>query len=198
MELISIFPTTIGYYNNQQFSNAVLPIAEEILKGREKNYLNHTNTYRDSEVSDYLNKHKFITDFIYSISHEYTKQTGWILPKETSIGCFVSNMEKGDNMISHLHPRSILSGICYLKVNQDSSPIFFQDSRDQRLFTGMVSEGEMDENKYTPYNTTEYGIRPKNGDILVWESWIRHSVKTNKSDYRTTLVWNLSTKQEWN
>lgn len=194
MDIIKMFPTLIGYHNNKEFTNAVLPIAEQLLQNKEKNYLNHINSYDDQNIKNYLSNIKFITDYINLISYEYIKQIGWVIEDKPELMLFVSDMKKGHYMHSHIHPRSILSGICYLKVNQDSAPIVFEDSRDVRSFNGMISEGEIDVSKYNDYNQREYAFKPKNGDIFIWESWMRHVVKENKSDYRKTLVWNLHKK----
>jgi len=44
--------------------------------------------------------------------------------------------------------------------------------------------------KHIDYRTTkEY--YPKNGDILIWESWLPHSVPPNQSNKRETLIFNL-------
>jgi hypothetical protein len=195
MDIIKMFPTIVGSHNNKKFTDDVLPIVNKILKNREKNYLEHTNTYNDQKINEYLNGIKFITDYINFISYEYTKQIGYVVQHETELMLFTSDMKHGEYMHSHTHPNSILSGICYLDVTEKSAPIIFEDSRDIRSFNGMASAGDIDPSKYTEYNNREISFHPKNGDILIWESWMRHVVRNNTSDHRKTLVWNFSIKQ---
>jgi len=191
-----MFPTLVGYHNNTKFTNDVLPIANKILDGRDKNYLGHVNTYNDQEINQRLNEVKFLCDYINFISYDYAKRTGWIIQGETELMLFVSNMRKGEYMHSHTHPSSIISGICYLDCDEGAAPIIFEDSRDIRSFNGMISEGQIDNTKYNQYNGQEKSFIPRNGNILVWESWIRHVVRNNEGNYRKTLVWNLYKKHD--
>ena len=194
MEIIKLFPTLVGRHNNIKFANEVLPIANKLLEGREKNHLGYVNTYSDSEVHDHLSSIDFITEYINFISYGYISSIGFSINVETELSLFVSNMTEGDHMPSHIHPRSILSGICYLECEPVSAPIVFEDYRDIRLFNGLVSMGEYNLDLYNEYNNREIEFYPKNGDILIWESWMRHYVKPNASTTRKTIVWNLSYK----
>ena len=48
------------------------------------------------------------------------------------------------------------------------------------------------------FNTNHTTYNVKNGDILIWESWIKHGVPPNKklNGVRETLVFNLQLKND--
>lgn len=53
----------------------------------------------------------------------------------------------------------------------------------------------MTTNYYFPTTSYEKIVMvPKNGLLLMWESWLDHEVPRNNSDQRITLVFNLGEK----
>jgi uncharacterized protein (TIGR02466 family) len=105
---------------------------------------------------------------------------------------FVSEMFDGASHDEHTHPESILSGLLYLQVPPGSSSLILTDPRPFRDF---VHIPKLD-NKPTSTNVSELSIEPKNGLLLMWESWLPHLVpKTkNKDNGRITMVFNICRK----
>lgn len=84
----------------------------------------------------------------------------------------------------HLHPLSVLSGTYYLKVLSQSGNLKFEDPRLGLFMNRPVSR------KGTPFHE----IKPKVGDVVLFESWIRHEVCQNRSSQdRVSLSFNYST-----
>lgn len=188
MKLHRYFPTTIGYYSDPQFINQVLPIAREFLTTatKENNNWHYKNTYFDSDKTQELSNIPFIKEYIFNLASTYIQEIGMNLIRDINLSCFVSNMEKGDYHPSHDHPKSILSGVCYLNTSEQCGGITFYDPRKIKLFTAL----EKNETN-TIDNSSSINYYPKTGDILIWESWLEHSVEINNCNKRETLVFNL-------
>lgn len=196
MELNRFFPTTIGFFNDIEFTNKVLPIAREILYGvsKEDHVWRYKTTYFRDEQSKKLHSIPFINEYLKELSSKFVDLMGFEWTGEIGIDLFVSKMEKGDKHDLHIHPNCILSGVCYLNTSEDCSPIVFEDPRNVRFFNSLVKkEGNYGGND-TYDNQSEIIYLPKNGDILMWESWLKHKVTINGCDCRETLVFNIFKK----
>lgn len=76
----------------------------------------------------------------------------------------------------HIHPRSIVSGTFYVQVPKDSVGIKFEDPR----FNFMMSC--LPKRKNLPLDLQNFvAIKPKNGELVLFESWMRHEVPPNSS-----------------
>lgn len=86
----------------------------------------------------------------------------------------------------HIHSNSILSGVYYLDVDENSGLIEFQrDHRHMNLFNGnLVFEYD----KFNEVNSDYWGIVPKNGMILLFPSHLMHNVKKNLSNQKRYSV----------
>ena len=89
---------------------------------------------------------------------------------------WVNIMPKGTLHTAHIHPQSVISGTFYVDVPAGSSALKFEDPR-LGLFMNSptVSEGA----KKT--NLRFFSLAPKAGDLVLFESWLKHEVPLNKS-----------------
>ena len=94
-------------------------------------------------------------------------------------------MEKGDKHSTHNHPNSVLSGVFYLNVDENTSGIRFHDPCPERSFFKMPVK------EYNNKNWEWYQIQPRTGMILLWPSWFKHEVMRVEENFRTTAVFNL-------
>jgi len=76
----------------------------------------------------------------------------------------------------HRHPNNFLSGVYYVRTLKGADTINFHDPRSQTdIIRPPVTE-------LTAENTDQVVVRVKNGTILLFPSWLAHSVDANKSD----------------
>lgn len=68
----------------------------------------------------------------------------------------------------HLHPNSIVSGTFYLSVPKGASPLRVEDPR-AGLFMA------------SPPRTIQIDLRPKAGEVILFESWLKHEVPPHSS-----------------
>ena len=189
MNIKEVFPTSIGYLNDIEFTNKILPISRKIIDSLSNEELNvavsgYKNTHMNDKASNELQSHQFIVDYILKLSKQFAQNIGFEIPYQIETELLVARMEQGGRHEGHTHPNVMLSGLCYLDIQEGSSPIVFDDPRAVRGFNGMKAIGEQ-------FSMPFY---PKTGDILIWEGWLPHRVPTNESKIRETMVFNVVPK----
>ena len=91
---------------------------------------------------------------------------------------------------AHIHPHSIISGTTYVAMPNGTSPLKFEDPR---LGMMMAAPPRMKEAREEMSNF--FYAWPKVGDVMRWESWLRHEVPMNMADEdRISISFNYS----WN
>ena len=98
----------------------------------------------------------------------------------------------------HDHPNSIISGSFYINVDEDSSPITFQNPN----FSSFCLSSVVDDlsairsgkrpNFLSPYTYRDYTFLPEKGDLILFPSWVRHgsSYVPNQTVDRTIISFN--------
>ena len=95
-------------------------------------------------------------------------------------------MVAGDSHELHTHANCVYSGVFYLQIPQNSSPISFKDPR---IHSRFIMQTVVEQN---PLNGGNFWINPTNGLFIMWDSWLEHRVPVNKStEPRIALVFNL-------
>lgn len=183
------FPTVIAIDYNEELANNLLPVAKKYLNDCVSiNNLNYKSTYDANQGIENNNDVAPFLHYINEKSLEYLERCGYdSLRIKLNAKIFVSEMKNGDSHNMHVHPNCILSGIMYLQTPEGSSPIVFSDVRSARRMLSLPKIND------TFINQTETAIFPKKGMLLMWESWLTHSVPKNLStDGRITIVFNFS------
>jgi len=87
---------------------------------------------------------------------------------------WVNVMNKSAIHAPHIHPHSAISGTYYVSVPPRSGAIRFEDPR-----LSMMMAAPPRKAKARPENRQFVDVQPKNGTLLLWESWLRHGVEAN-------------------
>jgi uncharacterized protein (TIGR02466 family) len=91
---------------------------------------------------------------------------------------------------AHIHPHSIISGTTYVAMPNGTSPLKFEDPR---LGMMMAAPPRIKEAREEISNF--FYAWPKVGDVMLWESWLRHEVPMNMANEdRISISFNYS----WN
>jgi uncharacterized protein (TIGR02466 family) len=109
---------------------------------------------------------KFTTSLCYQVSEgELSVNSLWmnIMPE----GCYHT---------SHIHPLSVISGTFYLDVDAQSSSIKFEDPRLTNFMNQPLKKNSS--RQQSPYHVE---IKPRRGEIILFESWLRHEVPLQKT-----------------
>ncbi len=89
---------------------------------------------------------------------------------------WINIMGPGSHHSSHLHPLSTVSGTFYLQIPKGSGSIKIEDPR-LPAFMGSPprKRGARVENQRF------YDIKPREGELVLFESWLKHEVVANRS-----------------
>lgn len=90
---------------------------------------------------------------------------------------WINILPPGGIHTSHLHPHSVISGTTYVSVPEGASSIKYEDPRSAMMMAAPERMAEV----RTELRKFVY-VAPEPGDILLWESWLRHEVPMNMAD----------------
>jgi len=101
---------------------------------------------------------------------------------------WINILPEGGTHSGHIHPHSVISGTTYVAMPAGTSAIKFEDPRLQMM---MAAPPRL---KTAPEGLKQFVyVQPEVGDVLLWESWLRHEVPMNMAeDERITVSFNYS------
>ena len=99
---------------------------------------------------------------------------------------WINILPEGGIHTAHIHPHSVISGTTYVKMPDGTSALKLEDPR---LAMMMAAPPRL---KDAPEDLQQFVyIKPEVGDVLLWESWLRHEVPMNMSeDERISVSFN--------
>jgi len=101
---------------------------------------------------------------------------------------WINILAPGGVHTGHIHPHSVISGTTYVTIPAGASAIKFEDPR---LAMMMAAPGRKADARRELQNFIY--IQPEPGDVLLWESWLRHEVPLNMADEeRISVSFNYS------
>ena len=89
---------------------------------------------------------------------------------------WINVMDKGAIHAPHIHPHSVISGTYYVTVPPGGGAIRFEDPR-----LPMLMAAPPKKQKAKLENRSFVDVAPKPGQLLLWESWLRHGVEPNRA-----------------
>ncbi|MEP4195571.1 MAG: TIGR02466 family protein [Aliishimia sp.] len=101
---------------------------------------------------------------------------------------WINILPPGGIHTSHIHPHSVISGTTYVAVPEGASAIKFEDPRLAMMMAAPARTADARED----LRTFHY-VAPEPGDVLLWESWLRHEVPLNNAEEeRISVSFNYS------
>jgi len=100
---------------------------------------------------------------------------------------WINILPEGGSHGSHIHPHSVISGTTYVSMPEGTSALKLEDPRHAMMMGAPARlKGARREMKNFIY------MEPNVGDVLLWESWLRHEVPMNMAeDERISVSFNL-------
>ena len=101
---------------------------------------------------------------------------------------WINILPEGGTHSSHIHPHSVISGTTYVSMPDGASAIKFEDPRLPMMMAAPARKKDAREGlRQFIY------VAPQVGDVLLWESWLRHEVPLNTAeDERISVSFNYS------
>ena len=101
-------------------------------------------------------------------------------------GCWANVLARGAAHKAHYHPNNFLSGVYYVRTHPGTDTINFHDPRSQ---AGVIRPPVVE---LTAENTDQVVVRVKNGTLLVFPSYLQHSVDANMGEEeRISISFNI-------
>ena len=90
---------------------------------------------------------------------------------------WINILPPGGIHTSHIHPHSVISGTTYVAMPDGTSALKLEDPRLPMMMAAPTRTQDASEGlKQFVY------LHPKTGEVLMWESWLRHEVLMNMTE----------------
>ena len=90
---------------------------------------------------------------------------------------WINILPEGGVHSAHIHPHSVISGTAYVAMPERTSAIKFEDPRLAMMMAAPPRlKAAREELRSFVY------VAPEVGDVLLWESWLRHEVPMNMAE----------------
>ncbi|MGY9047785.1 MAG: TIGR02466 family protein [Rhodobacterales bacterium] len=101
---------------------------------------------------------------------------------------WINILPEGGVHSGHIHPHSVISGTTYVTMPKGASAIKFEDPRLPMMMAAPTRK------KKAPQELRQFVyIAPEAGEVLLWESWLRHEVPLNLAEEeRISVSFNYS------
>jgi uncharacterized protein (TIGR02466 family) len=90
---------------------------------------------------------------------------------------WINILPEGGIHTAHIHPHSVISGTTYVAMPEGTSAIRFEDPRLPMMMAAPPRKKDAPEG-LQPF----VYVQPDVGDVLLWESWLRHEVPMNMAE----------------
>jgi uncharacterized protein (TIGR02466 family) len=99
---------------------------------------------------------------------------------------WVSVLKLGAGHSGHIHPHSVISGTTYVSLPKGAGALRLEDPRLPLMMAAPPRRQDAPE-----ASRTFVTLEPKEGDVFIWESWLRHEVLPGSAkDPRISLSFN--------
>ncbi len=101
---------------------------------------------------------------------------------------WINILPEGGSHGSHIHPHSVISGTTYVAMPEGTSALKLEDPRHAMMMHAPLRLKTAAES-LQPF----VYVKPEVGEVLLWESWLRHEVPMNMSeDERISVSFNYN------
>ena len=96
---------------------------------------------------------------------------------------WINVLPEGGSHGGHIHPHSVISGTTYVAMPDGASALKLEDPRLPMMMAAPPRRSDAPRKLRTFHYET-----PKVGDVLLWESWLRHEVPMNMAETERVSV----------
>mgnify|MGYP003647505484 CR=1 FL=1 len=149
-------------------------------------YLKEENVYSDYNQPNKLIKGKDLkkfTDIVNPICKKFASEVNISL-ENPKIDYWLQDYKSNQSMELHSHPGSLLSGVYYIRANENAGSISFQNPNPYLYFQKHIDKSRMN------YNHT---VKPQKGMLILFPGYLFHKTIPSKNPnvQRTVLAFNF-------
>ena len=194
-KVYKLFPVPIFHFKvenfkelNSELENYILELKKNDNKGQKKSNIGGWHSPFFNLNKDKPPFKKFIQNIQKFLQQIIVDEMGWeYISNKVKIGQMWSIINKKDSFNKqHNHPNSDLASAYYVKVPKNSGNINFYDPKEQKnIRTPKIK-------RFTDISATITSIKPEEGDLFLFPSYLYHDVGENLSDdNRIVLSFNV-------
>tara|TARA_B100000965_G_C19551910_1_gene740419 strand:+ start:128 stop:730 length:603 start_codon:yes stop_codon:yes gene_type:complete len=187
-DLLLTFSTPIWtsiVQNSEEINTKMFNYIKSLQSKNEKG-INKSNV--EGWHSEYFNleleEPRFFLNSISSNLNKVFEDMGWDLQKQkikvTSMWSIIN--KKNSSNARHIHSNNYISAAYYVKAPKNCGNIIFYDPRSEAVFRHPII------NKPNKLNTNSFSIEPKEGLLVLFPSYLNHSVDLNNSDEERMVI----------
>ena len=171
-----------GHIDISELEKSCRSIAEDDLAGQdwciENGYTGYTSYASLSDLAWRFPIFSELEKLLELHVKDFTQELDWDLGgKEIKLDdLWINILPEGGAHSSHIHPQSVISGTTYIEMPRCTSAICFEDPRLSQMMAAPPRKKNARNNR-----KQFFYVMPNVGDVLLWESWLRHEVPTNIS-----------------
>lgn len=186
-EIAPIFPTPIYKTNilrqfTEQEKDTFRSLSNKVMKNAGNYYSAQTGVVDIPALADIKD---FITGHLNNYFSEIEKPKNNLTPYISTSWLTFTNKDEWHHR--HNHPNSLISGVFYLSVDPNIDSITFHKEHYYGIHLGSAVQNE--------YNSSECTFMVAAGDLLLFPSYLMHSVKNAQGDHtRISLAFNVFVK----
>jgi uncharacterized protein (TIGR02466 family) len=189
MHLLELFPTIIGVFECDAFERAGPAWRASITRAiaereRQLGSPQHQTDDRLHERAELAGMIAFFRRCAADYMGALKYKSGLELRLQC---CWASTLVHADRFEMHQHANSFLSGAFYVDVHAHAKPIRFRDPRPQARTLDIPVDVEL------RINQRYYEVDARNGQLVLFPSWLEHRVRASYSDVsRTSVSFNMT------
>ena len=178
-----IYQDSLGDIDARELENSCLAIAQDDEAGQawcEENDFPGYTSY--ASLTDLPWRFPIFGDLVKALDKHvaaFAKDAGFDLADKTLEleDIWINILPEGGIHTAHIHPHSVVSGTTYVSMPDGASAIKFEDPRHAMMMAAppRLKDAPADRQNFIY-------VQPAVGDVLLWESWLRHEVPMNMSE----------------
>ena len=188
--IYELFPDPIFHYKlenykkiNKELLNYILELQKKDKKGNNRSNKGgwHSPNFDLVNPGPPIN---FINSFKDFLKHIIEDEFGWeyVPNKQRVVAMWAVINKKNSYNVKHNHQNCYLSSAYYIKKPENSGDITFHDPKEAKTYRFPEVK------KHTNYSAQSITIKPDEGDLLIFPSYLYHDVGTNLSDEERVVV----------
>lgn len=169
--------------DGEELENSCLAIAEDDEAGQDWCEANQFPGYTSyASLSDLPWRFPIFADVVKALdAHvaEFAGDLGFDLGDKKLVleDIWINILPEGGIHTAHIHPHSVISGTTYVAMPEGTSALKLEDPRHAMMMAAPPRKSDVREEM----QNFVY-VKPAVGDVLLWESWLRHEVPMNRAE----------------
>ena len=178
-----LYRQALGAVDTSELSAASLSIAEDDEAGQiwceENDFPGYTSYASLTDLPWRFPIFNDLADALQTHADRFAKEVHFDLDQKALHldALWINILPPGGIHTGHIHPHSVISGTTYIQMPDGTSALKLEDPRLPMMMAAPTRTNDAPEDlKQFVY------VHPKEGEVLLWESWLRHEVMMNMTE----------------